>query len=350
MGEHFRCSWPATLPNYNNNGEFDPMNDLTSDYDQSSQTTPAPKGPGVGTQDGRKSHAVSGDLKDVDALNHREGKGKISFLTEQISHHPPVSAYWYSANESNIEVYGVDQVSAKISGTSIKVMPGERNNGIFINLKDKNEEYHLTHPTALVSGILRGLSNIYAVICDSSIIEVSGKNENKLRMIIEYKEESWIGKPRFLIEGVMYEVTTNESKEWNKVKQVPKDQILVTLEGSWRSEIRYKKVNEDESKMLIDLNKLDLTPKFVRDLEKQDDLESRKVWEPVTEAILEKDYNKATKAKQAIEHKQREAATERKNNNESYESCYFELETPGGKPILKDKGKEALKSELSAEF
>ena len=357
MGEHFRCSWPATVPDFNERGEFIPSSDLVDDYDNASTgssrtTTPAPQGPGVAAQDSKNAHAVSRDLRNVDALNNRRAKGKISFLTEQISHHPPVSAYWYDAPDCQTEVCGVDQVSAKISGTSIKVQPGERNHGLFVNLKDRKEEYHITHPTALVSGILRGLSSIYAVICDSSIIDVSGPDvgDNPLRMIIEYKEESWIGKPRFLVEGVIYRVSTEESKTWNKVKQVPKDQVLASVDGTWRTQIKFKKAGEDEQKLLINLESLDLTPKYVRSLEKQDELESRKVWEPVTKAILDKDYNQATKSKQAIEQHQRDLANERKRTNAEYQSCYFELDTPGGKPILTDVGKKALESELQSDF
>ncbi|TIC30058.1 hypothetical protein E3Q11_01137 [Wallemia mellicola] len=357
MGEHFRCSWPATVPELNEKGEFIPTSDLVNDYDDASgassrTTTPAPQGPGVAAQDGKNVHAVSRDLRTVAALNNRRSKGKVSFLTEQISHHPPVSAYWYSAPDCQTEIYGVDQVSAKISGTSIKVQPGERNKGLFVNLKDRQEEYHISHPTALVSGILRGLSSIYAVICDSSVIEVNGSNvgDNPLRLIIEYKEESWIGKPRFLVEGVIYHATTEESRTWTKVKQVPRDQVLATLEGTWRTKIYYKKAGEDEQKLLIDLENLDLTPKYVRDLDKQDDLESRKVWEPVTRAILEKDYTEATKAKQVIEQHQRDLANERKRTNAAYQSCYFELDTPDGKPILTENGKRALESELLADF
>ncbi|TIA94376.1 hypothetical protein E3P81_00132 [Wallemia ichthyophaga] len=324
MGEHFRCSWPATVPDHNDKGEFLPSSDLVDQYDNpstgtSGTTTPAPQGPGVAAQDSKNAHAVSRDLRNVAALNNRRSKGKISFLTEQISHHPPVSAYWYSAPDCQTEVCGVDQVSAKISGTSIKVQPGERNNGIFVNLKDREEEYHITHPTALVS-------------------EVSGPNvgDESLRMIIDYKEESWIGKPKFLVEGVIYKVSTEESKTWNKVKQVPKDQVLASVDGTWRTQIKFKKAGEDEEKLLINLENLDLTPKYVRSLDQQDDLESRKVWEPVTKAILEKDYNQATKSKQGIEQHQRDLANERKRTNEQYQSCYFQLDTPEGKPILTD--------------
>lgn len=45
-------------------------------------------------------------------------------------------------------------------------------------------------------------------------------------------------------------------------------------------------------------------------------MESRKIWEPVTNAILAKDYSGATKFKQEIEQMQRDAAAERKRKDE----------------------------------
>ena len=69
--------------------------------------------------------------------------------------------------------------------------------------------------------------------------------------------------------------------------------------------------------MLIDLEQLNLvTPKSVRPLDVQEEMESRKIWKPVTEAIINKEFSQATKHKQEIEQMQREAAAERKKKGE----------------------------------
>lgn len=44
----------------------------------------------------------------------------------------------------------------------------------------------------------------------------------------------------------------------------------------------------------------------------QEEMESRKIWRPVTEAICNKEFGQATKHKQEIEQKQRDLAAERK--------------------------------------
>lgn len=85
---------------------------------------------------------------------------KVSYLTEQTSHHPPVSAFWIDCPEKGISACGFDQLSAKFTGTSVRVTPGAYNLGIFITLhRWNNETYQMTHPTAQLGGFLRGESS-----------------------------------------------------------------------------------------------------------------------------------------------------------------------------------------------
>lgn len=85
----------------------------------------------------------------------------------------------------------MDQITAKISGTTVRVAPGQLNQGIFINLTGgygEGERYQITHPVASVNGILRG--SFYITVGESTIITCEGgKPGSKFRTIIEYKEE-----------------------------------------------------------------------------------------------------------------------------------------------------------------
>jgi oxysterol-binding protein-related protein 9/10/11 len=56
--------------------------------------------------------------------------------------------------------------------------------------------------------------------------------------------------------------------------------------------------------------------KTVRPLNEQKPNESRKLWEGVTNALLNKEYSEATKIKQAIEQTQRDIAAQRKKKGE----------------------------------
>jgi hypothetical protein len=129
LGEFFRCNWEVddTLP--------EPQH--------------LPSAPGSSASS-VKSTVVKTEVP-------AKKKVRISYLTEQTSHHPPVSAFYIDCPEKGIIARGYDQLSAKFTGTSIRVTAGSHNLGIYITLKDRgNEEYQLTHPAAYLGGFLRG--------------------------------------------------------------------------------------------------------------------------------------------------------------------------------------------------
>ncbi len=64
---------------------------------------------------------------------------------------------------------------------------------------------------------------------------------------------------------------------------------------------------------------LDLVPKNVRPLEEQHEKESRRMWDPVTQQILAKNWGEATKQKQMIEQRQRDRAAELKKEGRKWD-------------------------------
>ncbi len=285
-----------------------------------------------------------------------------------------MSAYFASCPSRHVEMLGIDQISAKVSGTTVRVSPGQYNQGIFIRLTGgpgEGERYRVTHPVASVNGVLRG--SFYITVGDSTIITCDGgKPGHKFRTIIEYKEESWLGRAYFLLEGVIhtvFESDANHCAEWTKVKHVPQHRIVAVFDGCWRGKIRWRRVgtgsypshdhsgvtrstasspNPSHVKLptpqipvasqsradvvtslggedwtpLLDIDSLGIIPKVVRPLEKQHPRESRKLWENVTDRLLKKEYSEATKEKVTIEQRQRDEAAERKKNGAESVFCF----------------------------
>ncbi|GAA5915706.1 hypothetical protein JCM6882_004120 [Rhodosporidiobolus microsporus] len=311
------------------------------------------------------------------------GTARIVIVNEQTSHHPPISHFWSEARvkgkdgkERTVRCSGVDQLSAKFTGANVKIVPGPSNRGLFIDLPDRNEEYQMTHPTAAVAGLIRAAP--YATICDSTFVsvwpldeeerkkELKDGKKKRLRAIIAYQEESWITRPRFIVDGVVYEsfpneaaganeATAGEDKRFTRAKQVPKERIVGTLEGNWRGEIKFKKAGESSSITLVDLLPLSVVPKTVAPLEDQDALETRRVWQPVSEALYKKDYSTASREKQRIEQEQRDKAEERKKKGETYRPVFFEPEPDDlsewdGRPRLTEAGKAVLERDFKADY
>ncbi|KAL7775378.1 hypothetical protein CFE70_009221 [Pyrenophora teres f. teres 0-1] len=281
------------------------------------------------------------------AANSVKGDGKtvtVSYLTEQTSHHPPVSAFYVDCPDKGISARGYDQLSAKFTGTSVRVVAGAHNLGIFINLKNRdNEEYQLTHPAAYLGGILRGSLNVS--VADSCFITCP---KTGLKTILEYQEEGWLGRSQNKVMGAIFKYDPSKDTVM-KIKDVPEKDVLARVEGNWQDKVYYTLGSKPyakvpEKNLIIDLNPLDPIPKIVPPLEEQLPNESLKFWDSVTNAIVGKQYGVATTLKTEIEEKQRAKAAERKAADKEWKPRFFTgAVTPIGKPDLTKDGEEALK-------
>ncbi|KAH9988807.1 hypothetical protein BJV74DRAFT_885305 [Russula compacta] len=300
------------------------------------------------------------------------GSLRVAYLTEQISHHPPISAYVAACPARHITLSGIDQISVRVlPSASVRVSSGSMNKGLFVTLDGgpgAGERYQITHPVAHVNGVLRG--SFYATVQESTIVTCTGGpgvgDGEMLRAIIEYKEESWLGRPHFLAEGVVhrYKPSSHEHEEWTKVKHVPSACAVAYFEGCWQNVVRWypasaastgsttakgKTEASDEWTTLIDLTSLRAVPKAVRPISKQIPTESRRLWDSVTSRLLRKEFGEATRAKHIIEQRQRDEAAERKRRGVEFVPKYFEKDIQSGVPTLTQAGRDALEEELKYE-
>ena len=167
------------------------------------------------------------------ALSKPGNKVKVSYLTEQTSHHPPVSAFFVDCPEKGLTARGFDQLSAKFTGTSIKVTPGEHNLGIFITIKKYDEEYQLTHPAAHLGGLLRG--SLSVTVGDQCYITCT---KTKLKTILHYVEEGWLGKTQNRVQGVIFRYDP-ENDNITRIRDVPEKDVLARVTGNWRDKLYF---------------------------------------------------------------------------------------------------------------
>lgn len=157
---------------------------------------------------------------------------RVSYLTEQTSHHPPVSAFYVDCPEKGIHARGFDQIMAKFTGTSIKVMPGEHNLGIFITVDKRNHEtYQLKHPAAHLGGFLRGALNV--TVGDMAYVTCP---ETKLKAILRYYDEGWLGRTTNKVEGIIFRYDP-ENDDKVQIRDVPEEDILIRLGGPWKEKV-----------------------------------------------------------------------------------------------------------------
>lgn len=184
---------------------------------------------------------ILGTGKKQSATNNTNTSNKpvrVSYITEQTSHHPPVSAFYVDCPVKGITARGFDQLSAKFTGTSIRVTPGAHNLGIFINLSNRdNEEYQLTHPAAQLAGLLRG--SLSVTVADTCFITCP---KTRIKAILHYLEEGWLGKTQNKVLGVVFRYDPNNDTR-TRIKDVPEKDVLARLEGGWQDQIQYTLAN-----------------------------------------------------------------------------------------------------------
>ena len=259
-----------------------------------------------------------------------------------------MSAFFVDCPARGISARGYDQLSAKFTGTTIRVTPGAHNLGIFITLSKRgDEEYQLTHPSAQLGGILRGALSIS--VADVCFVTCA---KTRIKVILHYLEESWLGKSQNRVEGIIFRYDPDNDVH-SRIKDVPQGDILAKIDGRWQEQVYYsipstgvaKSNNGSENRhLLVDLTSLLPVPKIVPPDEDQLHNESRRFWKDVTAAILSKQYGEATRVKQALEQGQRDRAEERKARNEEWKPRFFSAAVvPRGRPNLSEEGEAVLR-------
>ncbi|KAJ5967310.1 hypothetical protein N7501_003558 [Penicillium viridicatum] len=312
LGEFFRCSWDVS-DNIPEEGNL----------------------PGIKASSNGSSTVTDGDEK-----------VKVCYLTEQTSHHPPVSAFYIDCPERGVSARGFDQISAKFTGTSIRVSPGQHNLGIFVNIEKRdNEEYQLTHPNAHLGGILRGALSV--TVADTCYVTCP---KTGLKAILQYLEEGWIGRSQNKLEGVIFRYNPDKDTIV-RLKDVPESDIVTRITGSWHGKIYFTPAGTKEPRLLIDITPLHPVTKDLPPSDEQLSNESLKFWSGVTNAIVEKQFNQATKLKQDIEERQRQRAAERLEKGTEWSPRFFTgAVTPLGKPELTEEGQKVLEGIRTGEF
>lgn len=235
----------------------------------------------------------------------------ITYLAEQVSHHPPVSAFYGQVRKGTnlerleVEYSGWYYPRSKFLGNS---MVSQAEGVLHVHLPWLKERYVCTWPSLYARGILFG----------SMLMEMGGKT------VIECKETGLITEIEFKTKGLWggeYNVLVG------KIRTI-KGRTLYTFQGRWDRAIMIRRHISGEStdppeEELFNARKVPVMEKIVEPIEQQDPNESRRKWLKVTEAILDNDLERATFHKSQLEQAQREAREEREARGITYYPKFF---------------------------
>ncbi|PPQ90472.1 hypothetical protein CVT25_014990 [Psilocybe cyanescens] len=237
------------------------------------------------------------------------------YIAEQVSHHPPVSAFFYISPANHVSIIGELRPKSKFLGNSVSTtMEGE--NRVTLLGKPEDGEYVITMPNMYARGILFG--KMVLELGDTCI----AKNEKHgLSCDLEFKTKGFFSGTYNALAGRVRKNSTDVGE----------------VSGRWSHVMEIKNHKTGQKRVLFDALKdgQNISPKWVPPEDEQEPNESRRLWSHLTDAIVNKDMEAATVAKTSVEDAQREERKHREESGSEYIPRFFEKENGRWQPKLK---------------
>ncbi|CAO1637830.1 unnamed protein product [Parajaminaea phylloscopi] len=231
--------------------------------------------------------------------------GETRLTAEQVSHHPPVTAYHLQNEKAGVTLEGHSGQKTSFSGRSIQVK--QVGHAVLRVANDQGAEdlYLITLPNIVIEGLWYGAPYL-ELSGTSHIISSTG-----YLATINYAGKGYFsGKPH------SYKATVSSVSQPNSA--------FYSVEGEWAGKSSFKGKAPDGSSNSVfwDANS-DRREVQVAPLEEQGPMESRNVWKTVSEGIRKQDYDTASRDKSRIENEQREKRKKEVSNAQPHQLEYF---------------------------
>ncbi|CCA73900.1 related to putative oxysterol-binding protein OSBP [Serendipita indica DSM 11827] len=229
------------------------------------------------------------------------------YIAEQVSHHPPISAYFYISPQNGLRISGELKPKSRFLGNSVStVMDGE--NRVYLTRRPEDGEYHISMPNMYARGILFG-----SMILELGDTSVAINDNTGMSCSVEFKTKGYFSGTYNAIGGRVRKGSTDVGE----------------ISGKWSHEMYYTDLASGQRRELFNPEKAPIMPKTCLPEDKQEPNESRRLWSKLTEAIKNKDMEGATNAKSAVETEQRSAAHKRDELGVSFEPRFFKCQPDG---------------------
>ncbi|XP_038068641.1 oxysterol-binding protein-related protein 9-like isoform X2 [Patiria miniata] len=226
-------------------------------------------------------------------------KDQVTFIAEQVSHHPPISAFYAEHVNKQMSINAHIWTKSKFLGLSIGV---ENVGQACVSDLKHDEEYIMTFP----NGYGRSILTI-------PWFEMGGK------CIISCAKTGFTGTVTFLTKpfygGKRNRVTA-------EITHVSDRKPFMTITGEWNGVLMAKYAN-GQTEVFADTTTMKADKKRIMPTEKQGEYESKKLWKGVTHYLKTKNIDKATECKHFLEQRQRQEAKDRKETGEKWQTKYF---------------------------
>ncbi|KAK7814485.1 hypothetical protein U0070_008853, partial [Myodes glareolus] len=247
-------------------------------------------------------------------------KNSVTFVAEQVSHHPPISAFYAECFNKKIQFNAHIWTKSKFLGMSI----GVHNIGqgkcvivwilaFFLRKNDPVKAVSLVWSTMSTTSSPSPMAMEGKSILTVPWVELGGEcnincSKTGYSANIVFHTKPFYGGKKHRITAEIF--SPNDKK------------AFCSIEGEWNG-IMYAKYATGENTIFVDTKKLPIIKKKVRKLEDQNEYESRCLWKDVTFNLKIRDIDAATEAKHRLEERQRAEARERKEKEIQWETRLF---------------------------
>ncbi|KAJ8252590.1 hypothetical protein COCON_G00219020 [Conger conger] len=214
------------------------------------------------------------------------------YIAEQVSHHPPISAFYVCNRKDGFCIHGSILAKSKFYGNSLSAILDGRARLVFLA---RDEEYIITMPYAHCKGILYGTMSL----------ELGGK------ITIDCEKTKYVAELEFKLKPFLGS-STSVNQISGKIR-VGED-VLATVDGHWDGEVFLHEKKTGHQEVLWnpspEVRKQRLKRQVVQ-VNQQGQFESERLWSHVTSAIVGREQERATQEKFVLEEAQRKEARER---------------------------------------
>ncbi|XP_036076904.1 oxysterol-binding protein-related protein 5 isoform X3 [Rousettus aegyptiacus] len=229
------------------------------------------------------------------------------YIAEQVSHHPPVSAFHVSNRKDGFCISGSITAKSRFYGNSLSALLDGKATLTFLS---RGEEYTLNMPYAHCKGILYGTMTMEL----GGRVTIASK-QNNLQAELEFKLKPFFG----------------GSTSINQIsgKIVAGQEVLARLSGHWDREVFLEEEGRGGPHLFWDPSGEARGQRLRQQtvlLDEQTELESERLWQHVTRALREGDQHKATQEKCALEEAQRQRTRERQQSLMPWTPRLFRLD------------------------
>lgn len=239
--------------------------------------------------------------------------GRTQLVSEQVSHHPPVTAYCIWNDKHKIQLQGYNGQKASFSRTIHVKQIGHALLTLTPPNSSEPETYLITLPALHIENLIYGapfveLGKFTHVASSSGYIAK-----------IDYTGRGWLSGKKNSFTASLWK--DGEGSEKN---------ALYTLEGQWSDTFMIKEGPGSGSKMgsgktpeIFKSSDVKLSKLHVAPLEEQDLLESRRAWSNVARSIERGDMDAASHYKSRIENAQRALRRKEASESRDWQRLFF---------------------------